>query len=218
MDEREARNIGNNLRPCLKSRKISKAGVDMWRLQNRSVRELFEEFPWMKDLIGTVAEGVVKSAPWGMMFRVVVGAGTSMTDFLTDVYVTHMFWRSENYGYFYASLASLAASIVIQVVCVYFNFKKCGTRRWLREALPVFIGFKPALDAYYVAAGVVDVDTAGDATAHMTAIKVVEMFAEAIPGVIIQLMAIGTSTKSVDTLAWVSLVVSAISTGFIGGE
>jgi hypothetical protein len=40
------------------------------------------------------------------------------------------------------------------------------------------------------------------------------MFAEAIPGVIIQLMAIATSEKSVGTSAWLSVAVSAITTGF----
>jgi hypothetical protein len=40
------------------------------------------------------------------------------------------------------------------------------------------------------------------------------MFAEAIPGVIIQLMAIATSDKAVGTSAWLSVAVSAITTGF----
>jgi hypothetical protein len=44
--------------------------------------------------------------------------------------------------------------------------------------------------------------------------KIAEMFAEAIPGVIIQLMAIATSDKDVGTSAWVSVAVSAITTGF----
>jgi hypothetical protein len=44
--------------------------------------------------------------------------------------------------------------------------------------------------------------------------KGMEMFAEAIPGVIIQLMAIATSDKEVATAAWVSLTVSALTTGY----
>jgi hypothetical protein len=49
---------------------------------------------------------------------------------------------------------------------------------------------------------------------EMTIMKVVEMFAEAIPGVIIQLMAILTRGKHVGTSAWLSVAVSAITTGF----
>jgi hypothetical protein len=44
--------------------------------------------------------------------------------------------------------------------------------------------------------------------------KVIEMFAEAIPGVIIQLMAISTSEKKVAAAAWISLSASALTTGF----
>jgi hypothetical protein len=40
------------------------------------------------------------------------------------------------------------------------------------------------------------------------------MFAEAIPGVIIQLMAIATSDVEIATSAWISLAVSALTTGF----
>jgi hypothetical protein len=88
VDEKKARVIGNNLMPCLKSRKVIKAGVDMWRLQNRAVGELFEEFPWLEGMFVEIGKGVVKAAPWGMMFRVTVGAITSIFDLLTDVYVT----------------------------------------------------------------------------------------------------------------------------------
>jgi hypothetical protein len=49
----------------------------------------------------------------------------------------------------------------------------------------------------------------------MTGMKVLEIFAEAIPGVIIQLMAISTSDKDVSTSAWLSVAVSAITTGFV---
>jgi hypothetical protein len=48
----------------------------------------------------------------------------------------------------------------------------------------------------------------------MTMMKVAEMFAEAIPGVIIQLMAIATNDKDVGVSAWLSVAVSAITTGF----
>ena len=33
----EARTIGNNLMPCIKSRKIAKAGIEQWKVQNRAV-------------------------------------------------------------------------------------------------------------------------------------------------------------------------------------
>jgi hypothetical protein len=213
--EREALVIGNNLTPCLKSRKIVEAGVDQWRLQNAAVEELFGEYPWMNGMFVVVGYGVVRGAPWGLKMRVTVGAATSMTDLLTDVYVTYMFWSDKKYGYFKASLASLAVSMGIQMICVWLQNRRLGMLRVLREWFPILIGFKPAVDAYRVAKG--EKQEAGqvmDALTELTLMKVIEMFAEAIPGVIIQLMAIATSEKKVADAAWVSLSVSAITTGF----
>jgi hypothetical protein len=157
----------------------------------------------------------VRTAPWGLLFRVTVGAVTSMFDLLTDVYVTYMFWSDKKYGYFKASLASLAASMVIQMFCVWVQNKNLGMLRVLREWFPILIGFKPAVDAYRVAKG--EKQEAGqtmDALTELTYMKGVEMFAEAIPGVIIQLMAIATNDGDISEAAWVSLSVSALTTGY----
>jgi hypothetical protein len=146
---------------------------------------------------------------------VTVGAITSMADLVTDVYVTYMFWDDKKDGYFKASLASLAASIGIQMLGVYGQNRNLGMLRVVREWLPILIGFKPAVDAYRVAKG--EKQKAGqalNALTEMTYMKVVEMFAEAIPGVIIQLMAIATSGNVVSKAAWLSLSVSAPTTGF----
>ena len=220
VEEKEAWVIGNNLMPCLKSTKTAKAGVDMWRLQNRAIDELFAEFPWMKEMFVAVGEGVVKAAPWGLMFRVATGAGTSMLDLLTDIYVTYTFAKDGKEGYFQASLACLTASVVMQICVVIVQNRRLGARVSLRECLPVLIGFKPALDAYRVASGIDHLS--GTTVAQMvelTLIKGIEIFAESIPGVIIQLMAIGTTmeeNKAVSSAVWVSLLVSSLSTGFIG--
>jgi hypothetical protein len=129
--------------------------------------------------------------------------------------VTYTFWSNEKYGYFKASLASLAVSIGIQMFTVWVQNRKLGLLRVLKEWFPILIGFKPAVDAYRVATGSKqEVGTALDPMLEMTCMKMIEMFAEAIPGVIIQLMAIATSNKEVGTSAWLSVAVSAITTGF----
>jgi hypothetical protein len=93
--------------------------------------------------------------------------------------------------------------------------RKLGMKRVVREWIPILLGYKPAVDAYRVATGAKqEVGTAVDPMFEMTWMKVIEMFAEAIPGVIIQLMAIATSDKEVGTTAWLSVAVSAITTGF----
>jgi hypothetical protein len=138
-----------------------------------------------------------------------------MADLLTDVYVTYMFWSNEKYGYFKASLASLMASIGFQMLAVWGQNRKLGTKRVLKEWFPILIGFKPAVDAYRVAkGGKQGAGQALDALTELTFMKCVEMFAEAIPGVIIQLMAIATNDGGVSNAAWVSLSVSALTKGY----
>jgi hypothetical protein len=134
---------------------------------------------------------------------------------LTDVYVTYTFGKDGKEGYFKASLASLMTSIGIQMLVVWAQNKKLGMKQVLKEWLPIMLGYKPAVDAYRVATGVKqEVGTAIDPMMEMTFMKATEMLAEAIPGVIIQLMAIITSGRDVGTASWISLGVSALTTGF----
>mmetsp|Transcript_18700 Transcript_18700/g.38909 ORF Transcript_18700/g.38909 Transcript_18700/m.38909 type:complete len:1880 (-) Transcript_18700:55-5694(-) len=215
--EKEAKVIGNNLMPCLKSRKVAKTGVDQWRLQNRAVGELFEEFPWVEDMFVAVSEGVVKAAPWGLMFRVILGALTSMVDLLTDIYITIMFYNGDRMGFFWVQCGMLITSVFIQLLLVYAQNMKLGYRKLGKEALIVIIGMKPAVDAFrFVSGQKEEVGANIDILTEMTAVKGIELFAESIPGVIIQFMAIYTQTDVVATAAWISLGVSALSTGFIG--
>jgi hypothetical protein len=157
--------------------------------------------------------------PWGVKARVTVGAITRMSDWLTDIYVTYMFSKSARQkGYFEASLASLVVSMVLQLFIVSWQNKRLGIRRVLRECFPVLIGFKPAVDAYNVATGKVQEEgNILDPMSEMTLMKIIEMFAEAIPAVIIQLMAIVTTRVDQDVTisSWLSLATSALSTGFI---
>jgi len=79
----------------------------------------------------------------------------------------------------------------------------------------VLIGFKPAVDAYNIAKGKKqEKGQSLDPLAELTVMKEVEMFAESIPGVIIQLMAIANGGG--DVAAWVSIMVSALTTGYGG--
>ena len=217
LEEMEAKVIGNNLMPCLKTRKVAIAGVDAWRLQNRAVGELFKEFPWLQGTFERLGEGVVKSAPWGMMFRVLLGATTSTFDLATDYYVTYMFWSDGKEGYFKASLASLAVSLFLQTLIITISYQNLGLKRVFKELLPILLGVRPGYEAYKVASG--QEQESGqlfDPLMEMIFTQSIEVFAEAIPGVLIQLDAIFSSEKRVLPASWVSLVVSLLSTGFIG--
>jgi hypothetical protein len=132
-----------------------------------------------------------------------------------------VFWSDGKGGYFRASSTSLLISMVCQLFTLFGQNRKLGLMRVAKESLPVLVGFKPAIDAYRVATGEKqDALHLFDPMLEMTYMKGIEMFAEAIPGVIIQLMAIATTSKGVkiSTSAWLSLTVSAVSTGFISAS
>jgi hypothetical protein len=216
LGEKEGREIGESLARSLAIKTLPAAAVDAFILNFPALQELDVEYEWFRPMLDTISYRLLEEVPWGLKARVTVGAITSMTDLLTDVYVTYMFWSDENYGYFKASFASLVASIGFQMLVVWGQNSKLGIKRVLGEWFPILTGFKPAVDAYRVATGAKqEVGATTNPMIEMTTMKIVEMFAEAIPGVIIQLMAIATSDKKdVGTSAWLSVAVSAITTGF----
>jgi hypothetical protein len=193
----------------------AKHAVDEWAHQYTEVQEVMRENIWLRPMIETIAANLFKNSKIGLKARVTFGAVTSMTDLLTDVYVTYMFFKNKKYGYGKASLASLVVSIGLQMFVVWMQNKKLGRKRVLRELIPILLGYKPAVDAYRVATGAKqEIGAEINPMMEMAIMKVQEMFAEAIPGVIIQLMAIASSDKDVGTTAWLSVAVSAITTGF----
>jgi hypothetical protein len=207
--------IGSALKVITMTTLSAKHAVDEWAHQYTEVEEVMREYKWFRPMIETIAVNLFKNSKIGLKARVTFGAVTSMTDLLTDVYVTYMFGKNKKYGYFKASLASLVMSIGFQMLFVWGQNRKIGMKRVLKEWFPILIGFKPAVDAYRVATGEKqEVGAVIDPMLEMTCMKAIEMFAEAIPGVIIQLMAIATSDKDVGNSAWLSIAVSAITTGF----
>jgi hypothetical protein len=193
--------------------------VDAWIGNFPALKELDEEYEWFRPMIVTIGYRLLEEVPWGVKARVTVGAVTSMADLLTDIYVTYMFWSDGMGGYFKASLASLAVSIGIQLLWVNLQYRRLGKQRVLKECVPVLMGFKPAVDALRVAKG--EKQEAGctlEPMMEMTMMKSTEVFAEAIPGVIIQLTAIATTggDKQISSAALLSLAISALTTGFSG--
>jgi hypothetical protein len=215
LDGLEGRKIGESLARSLAVNTQATAAVDAYIGNFPALEELDEEYDWFRPMLEAISYRLLEEVPWGLKMRVTVGAITSMADLLTDIYVTYMFLRDGKGGYFKASLASLITSLGIQMLFVWGQNRKLGSTRVLKEWFPILIGFKPAVDAYRVAKG--EKQEAGhavDPLFEMTVMKGIEMFAEAVPGVIIQLMAIVTSEGVTSRAAWVSLTVSALTTGF----
>jgi len=216
-EEEEGREMGSKLAMAMATTLTAKHAVDEWSKQFPIVLQTMEEHVWLKPMLETMAARLLLKSKFGVRARVIFGAVTSMLDLVTDIYVTANFYGvAGKEGYFQASLASLTVSMGIQLILIWVQNKGIGWKKVMKESIPVLIGFKPALDAYRVATGVEqERGQTVDAMIEMTMMKAAEMFAEAIPGVIIQLMAIVTSTEEINVLPWLSVAVSAFTTGFV---
>ena len=144
-----------------------------------------------------------------------------MSDLATDLIVLKQFWDGgeEQLGFRNAQLASLSVSIGLQLLLVVGQYRKKGLLRILKEFLIVLTGFKAPVDAYKIAMGAEqEKDTIYDPMTEMTSGKNIELFAESIPGIIIQTLAIISTMDSgeeVSMTAVVSLVISLLTTGFV---
>ena len=141
--------------PALKSRKLVSAGVDQWRVQNKAMKELMEEHEWFEPMITVVGRGIVKTAAWGLMWRVTLGAVLSMVDLVTDIVVLKQFWDGgeAQLAFRNASLASLSASMGLQLIMVTIQNRKKGIWRITKEMIIVLTGLKAPWVAFKVASG-----------------------------------------------------------------
>ncbi|GMH49712.1 hypothetical protein TrVE_jg2396 [Triparma verrucosa] len=189
----EAIQIGKNLIPSLKSKKLVEAGVDVWKLQNKAIKELMEKHDWFLPMIVIMSKGIVKTAAWGLLWRVTIGGALSLGDLATDILVLLQFWNGGDKMSTFKdlSLISLSASILLQLMVVTFQNRKKKISKLLKEWAIVLIGMKGPWDAYRVAIGAEqEKDTEFDPIMEMSFSKGIEIFAESIPAILIQSSAI----------------------------
>jgi hypothetical protein len=112
------------------------------------------EYMWWRPMMEAIGFQLVGEVPWGVKLRVALGAASSMADLLTDIFMVVLFFRDpKKQGYFIASLVSLSFSQFAQLSLVYLNDRSHGVKKVVKEAIPILLGFKPAVDAYRVATG-----------------------------------------------------------------
>ena len=129
-------------------------GVDEWMHQFPAVQESDREYMWWRPMMEAIGFQLVGEVPWGVKLRVALGAASSMADLLTDIFMVVLFFRDpKKQGYFIASLVSLSFSQFAQLSLVYLNDRSHGVKKVVKEAIPILLGFKPAVDAYRVATG-----------------------------------------------------------------
>ncbi|GMH92687.1 hypothetical protein TrST_g1792 [Triparma strigata] len=187
--DKDAKQIGRNMIPALKSRKTAEAGILQWRRQNPSMDELLKERPWLESLLVVVGRGVVKAAAWGLLWRVSIGAILSLLDLTTDIYVGWEFFSRQRWVFGGLTVGTIGLSMFLQLLVVFFQNSKKGFGRLLKESFFVVSGLKTPVDAYRVAVGAdKEEDVMFDPLMEMMYTKSIELFAESIPGCCIQIV------------------------------
>ncbi len=152
-------------------------------------------------------------APWGLFWKVGLGASLGILDFGTDVYSIGNFVQRRQYGFANAMVATISISMLVQLLLVYGQGRRREAKHLAKEMLTVITGFKPALDAYRVIRGAKPhVDDTFDPEIELLGSKVAELVAEAIPSSLVQLYAmLLTGSSSVSSLVSVIVSVATIS-------
>jgi hypothetical protein len=218
LSEAEARKIGRSMAPALKSRKTAEAGLYQWKHQNASIVELCEKHPWVESMLLEMARIVLKTAPWGLAWRIGVGSSFSLLDLWSDVavIVQYLFTPGRE-GFGLALLAMLCSCLSLQLLVVMGqNWKK--KENLPREILIVVAGLKAPYDGWKVLRGKEQEEHhVTDARTELSFSRSIELFSEAIPGCVLQIyvalkfLAMG---EQVSTRAIVSIVISALTTGY----
>ena len=165
-------------------------------------------------MLNVVAKRLLGEVSWGLKMRVIMGAGLSILDMATDVFVMVGYVEEEETkGYGYSLLLMIVLSMIMQLLIVFGQNKG---KPWVmaKEMLIVLTAMKPAVDASRVASGhEMEEHHIFDAKTELVTTKCGEMLAESIPGSLLQLYVL-LKVKNVSRAAVGSVIVSTMTTGF----
>jgi len=180
--------VGRSLAISLATALTAASGVDEWIYQFLALQKVDREYKWFRPMMEQVGLRLVGEVGWGVKLRVSMGAFASFADLVTDVVVCLAFLKEGRTEYFEMTIDCLLLSIFIRILLVILQNKKRSIKRIVGESLPVLVGLKSVVDAARVASGVKhETGNSLDNLTILTCMKAIELFAEAIPGVIIQL-------------------------------
>ena len=214
VSSKEGETIGRGLAMAMASNLTAEAGVDEWIRRYRSLGELDREEAWFRPMLNTLAKRLLGDVSWGLKMRVAMGAGLSILDMATDIFVIARYVGTvETRGYGWLLLGMVVASMVLQL-CVVLMQNKGKPRVLAKEMLIVMTGLKPAIDAGRVCAGQeMEEHHAFDAKSELMMTKGVEMISESIPGTLLQMYVL-VKVRNASRATVGSVVVSAMTTGF----
>jgi hypothetical protein len=162
------------------------------------------------------AEELLLLSSLGSKWKPYIGAAISIGDGLTDAYMIRYYLMNGDTFVAWMTVGAVLLNWILQLLIIFGQWRllKVDRRKVMAfEAALVITFLKPGWDAYSVVHNVVQVPGAtNDALTNAGYCKASEMFAESIPGLFVQSVALLQST-SVTRGAIFSLFMSACSTG-----
>jgi hypothetical protein len=131
-----------------------------------------------------IAKHILSIADFGLKMRLFGGAGLSVFDLISDVYMIVVFLGSEETrGVAHVNIVCVALSLLLQLMITWVVNRKRSWRRIAQEVLYVVTFCKPGIDAARVAAGNENDDGLAtiDPLAELATGKMVEIVFESIP-------------------------------------
>jgi len=180
--------------------------------------ELFSQNPWLPSCLEQISLHLIELTPFGLKARMVFGASLSCLDVISDLGVTKMYYDEGRGSLATITLSLIGLSACLQCGLVYINNKAKPAGTLMKELLITITFTKPIVDAYRVANG--KIQQPGEVLSplsDMLGTKMCEIFGESIPGLVVQVVALVNApvvSSSGQTLAILSIILSAVSTGF----
>jgi len=181
LTDAEAATLGKSFKKFLLGNKETATAVNAWKLDNPILKPLFTELIF-EPIIIAIAKDLMFASTLGLAKRVVLGAGLSIMDMITDIFVIRDYLRVGDTANAHALMAMIGLSIFLQLIIAYVQNRKKSNRALIWELLIVLSGLKPAVDAYRVATGYEDELSTFNPLEDMSAGKGVELACESIPG------------------------------------
>jgi hypothetical protein len=177
LSNKEALTIGRSFALSVFDRQVAEAAVDMFVNEYPALVVFAKRDKFFAAMATAMAQRQIETAPWGLIFKVGIGAVLGVLDVVTDAYAIANFTMQGNYGFARAVIGGVSVSMAIQLLLVVSNGKKRGKRHMLREALIVLSGCKPAVDAFRVIGGAkAHEDDVFDPMFELVVAKIVEMY------------------------------------------
>ena len=162
----------------IRKRKTGCAAVDAWKLHYVQLEHLFDEVDGFEEFMLVLANNILRDSIFGMLGRVLLGAGLSTTNFVTDIYVIEKYYKEGFDTQANAMVGMLATNMVFQLLIVLAQNQKKSWKAKAIEILITLLFLRPAVDAYRVSTNYKDEEATFEPLVELIINKVRDCYEE----------------------------------------